>query len=1598
MDAGYQSQGFQRKGETVYRAPNGRLVGNTPSQLNAQQGTFRAISQPLQYLEGAGGQTVRRAFVDATAGMLGVPKEDELITNPDAKRTQAFGMFVTETGVSTLLTGGLGSALGPTAAAAKARLVPIASRLPAWAQGALRASKAPVKWSAAVAAEEGISSLLGDPYRNGSIADLFPDNPLQVQPGDNIWQAAARTLPGNIATGAVVGGGLELGVNLTTRGINRLLPNASRRTREVQAQREVQEARDWAEQNGLQAKNEDGTYEFAPDADQPGEPAQPARKTLDDVGASYTEATTGIPTAPMEPGGAVLEGKLPEADPKADPWDPEVPEVDTTVRAADQLDNEALERVAQAEAINPALEAELAVKPELVPVNVATGSAPSGNLAEPTTPYIEQFEAFPNSQLLSLAHPDNSEQLFQKVSVMTGKDFDEFTRKDVLAGLKALAETEGIQIIPSRVDPQGLAIADVNAISVDPERFQFKQGVSEKGVQKGQSLSGLERWNTDLEDVLDVWQDPADGKLYVVNGHNRLAKAKEMGIPSLRVNFLTARTAEQARAMGAIKNIGQGAGTPFDAAKFIRERGFETPEQLKQAGLPLKSGLADAGFALSKLPPNLFDDAVAGRLPLNQAITLGKSGLDPEQMGRLMNSLSGRNISDAQLSEMVDMARTAPTVASDQMGLFGAETLDTIEIKADLAARVRAELTSNKSLFKRVSKDKAATKLEGAGTQVDQSRAQQAAAAAEAALGNFDADKYAEGTTLSQMLNQATEEIANGAKPGVVAQRIAREVASAGEKIEAPTPKVLDEDVAPIEPNDLDDARPESTLTAADRNELKKEIVRKAIKNREVRPSTTEIPPSDPGSNAPSLEDLSKNPQAAFGEEVRLAEEYAARDALVENETARKVREDEGFYDQPLEEQLDNGLMEKFPEEEPGTVADLVDDLANDEVEETGWGPFRFSRSLDNGQWVLEIPDLAELTGKELLELGIDDAALKALSATEQARLLSSAWDSLKQRLPGGKYFIDPTTPSRQKLFKRVLGDAYDGKTSLTLGAPQASRIEFPAKAVKAITRKNEGRVPTKANQLMNWANYMLPPEKHLIKSDAQAEALVRAKGSLLDVSQVPGIDIDQALNDRAIGRKTAATDAVADAYKQFYGVDQPPQGSAVRADQPPTSTAPAYQLPADVAKSKPRFGMATLEFGNDLDRAAYIIRSSAKKSKGEDQIVASLEAKGFDIDAVRRHGEQVKKAIGDTVESQTGSRRAPQSSMAIKVDEVPFDAGRADQPLMSMAPAAGEGTEKLRTPEEAKKLIAAMEREVKRITGHDMGDRFKGHFWQSPPMQVPEVHGGKPGDVGFAGGWYKPVEDVMEVFSVLDSPKFELYETMWHESWHRLQMQFLTRKEMAVLNTAFARAKIDDLMPLFDRLDNKASIERQAIAFQTYARMRRLERRPKEGVVPAAQRNAGIDAYHLSRESRKQGIELPERDYDVLIKALGRDAANAWEKLMFKLFNVWEAATNFVNGRGWQTLEDVYERAYSGRMANRRKIYNAKRLLRSLNAPPGRKERLMDRTLGTIADKESRNEFLDLWGLDNDPIKLAEYLDQASKEVWFNSQALMKTAAKEGC
>ena len=108
-----------------------------------------------------------------------------------------------------------------------------------------------------------------------------------------------------------------------------------------------------------------------------------------------------------------------------------------------------------------------------------------------------------------------------------------------------------------------------NDIHVDPARFQFKTDVDKKtGASKELDIKS---WDPNLAGIVLVWEDN-DGKQWIVNGHHRLQKAKELGIDNMYAKVIREKdgyTPEDARLIGAKVNIAEGHGSLTDAANII---------------------------------------------------------------------------------------------------------------------------------------------------------------------------------------------------------------------------------------------------------------------------------------------------------------------------------------------------------------------------------------------------------------------------------------------------------------------------------------------------------------------------------------------------------------------------------------------------------------------------------------------------------------------------------------------------------------------------------------------------------------------------------------------------------------------------------------------------------------------------------------------------------------------------------------------------------------------------------------------------------------------------------------------------------------------
>ena len=321
-------------------------------------------------------------------------------------------------------------------------------------------------------------------------------------------------------------------------------------------------------------------------------------------------------------------------------------------------------------------------------------------------------------------------------------------------------------------------------IAFDPGRFQYKLNATEGTGEVG-SLSGVRRWDPNLSGVMSVWKDPADGKTYVVNGHNRLSLARRLGAEEVTVRFLDAKNATEARAIGALQNIAEGAGTPMDAAKFFRDSGIKTQADVEAKGLPLGSGQAEKGLKLSKLPGEVFNAVVRGDLSVNRGAIIGGSGLDEAKQREVFKEIRSRKgIADQTLQELVEHAAASVQRTQTTMNLFGEseEAKDNLITRARLSAAVKAKIAREKRLFSTVSKAKAASSLaEKGGNVINQQQSAKVASEAREALDVFQRLKSSSGP-ISASLNRAADRVEAGESEAKVRQELERDVFAAVEQ------------------------------------------------------------------------------------------------------------------------------------------------------------------------------------------------------------------------------------------------------------------------------------------------------------------------------------------------------------------------------------------------------------------------------------------------------------------------------------------------------------------------------------------------------------------------------------------------------------------------------------------------------------------------------------------------------------------------------------------------------------------------------------------------------------------------------------------------
>lgn len=314
----------------------------------------------------------------------------------------------------------------------------------------------------------------------------------------------------------------------------------------------------------------------------------------------------------------------------------------------------------------------------------------------------------------------------------------------------------------------------VRDIALDPQRFQYKLDTDKTGVT---NLLKGRKWNENLSGRINVWRDPADGKLYVVNGHHRFQLAKENGIPDVKVDYINAPSAATARGIGALQNIADGRGSAVDAARFFRDSGY-TPEELDDLGISMGEATAANGVALARLDPSLFDQVVSGKLRQGRAIAIGKASADAADQEALLKLIQrseskGRKVTDDVVDELARMVKGSSQHTETQHSLFGAQemTRNLALEKADISTAIREKINTERRTFQGVADaGKAATlgKVEGQSIQAGKN----AAIAEEAKQAQELYDRLStRGGTIDDILNRSAKELAAGGNANGIKQR-----------------------------------------------------------------------------------------------------------------------------------------------------------------------------------------------------------------------------------------------------------------------------------------------------------------------------------------------------------------------------------------------------------------------------------------------------------------------------------------------------------------------------------------------------------------------------------------------------------------------------------------------------------------------------------------------------------------------------------------------------------------------------------------------------------------------------------------------------------
>jgi len=344
---------------------------------------------------------------------------------------------------------------------------------------------------------------------------------------------------------------------------------------------------------------------------------------------------------------------------------------------------------------------------------------------------------------------------------------------------EAIEADQETQELAESISETRTATLKVAEISQDPKRFQYKSDVDPKtGVSE--KLKGR-KFDQQNAGVISVWKDPKDGKTYVVNGHHRLDLAKANNVENINVQYISAKTAEEARTRGAIQNIAEGQGTAIDSAKVFRSEGFNL-DDLSDMGLGMTDAMTRKGLALAQLSQPLFDLVTQGKISESVGAIIGEIIPNQDIQEQFYNTIKGRKLSNATIKVMAEDIQSSPKETEQVTDLFGTTEKEQAqyEDRAKFIASVGNIISRAKNFLKKTAKGK--DFLEEFGNRINQERSEGASEEAAAAQAVFQQLRNTN-PEIKALIDQGIERINNGENRRTVQNETAKQIIEIAEQV-----------------------------------------------------------------------------------------------------------------------------------------------------------------------------------------------------------------------------------------------------------------------------------------------------------------------------------------------------------------------------------------------------------------------------------------------------------------------------------------------------------------------------------------------------------------------------------------------------------------------------------------------------------------------------------------------------------------------------------------------------------------------------------------------------------------------------------------------